>query len=64
MSRENAARRLSRFKDDNDDDDDNGLEYSSSRHSSPLARLRSQRAIPAPLLFTDHSLSPVDQPPD
>jgi len=43
MSRENAARRLSRFKDDNDDDDDNGLEYSSSRHSSPLTRLHSAR---------------------
>lgn len=74
MSRENAARRLNRFKDDNDDDDDdneddenddddNGIFvqslFVSARASSFAARdIRSSSFYRPPSI-----LSPADQPP-
>lgn len=63
MSRENAAHRLSRFKDDNGDD---GI-FVQNRHSSPLTRLRLQRAILVRPLFASHPplpFSPFGRPAD
>jgi len=62
MSRENAVRRLSRFKADNDDDDDDGIFV-----QSPFVSARASSFARDTPLFTDHPLSILslaDQPSD
>lgn len=62
MSRENAARRLSRFKADNGDDDDDGIFV-----QSPFVSVRASSFARDTPLFADHPLSILslaDQLPD